>query len=79
MAEPSDKTNTRKVSIVNGHNGYDHHAFETARNRKISAAEHAEVGPVRKKSILHNSHLTENQHVIGKQSACFFVKCGFDV
>lgn len=47
-----DNHTTRKVSI-----GYDNHGFDAPRNRKISAiSDHAEIGPVRKKSILHNSH-----------------------
>ncbi|XP_030752420.1 sodium/hydrogen exchanger 9B2 isoform X2 [Sitophilus oryzae] len=55
----SDSTpSARKVSIVE--RGYENHAFESpARSRKVSAAsEHAEVGPVRKKSILHYHHVT---------------------
>lgn len=58
---------SRKVSIVSGQNGYDNHAFETARNRKISAAsEHADMGPVRKKSILHNAQPPDYGFPAGK-------------
>lgn len=47
--------------------GYDNHAFESpARSRKTSGqtADHAEIGPVRKKSILH--HALENNIRTGK-------------
>ncbi|CAG9771290.1 unnamed protein product [Ceutorhynchus assimilis] len=50
--------NTRKVSIIDHHfheRGHDNHAFESpARSRKVSSSDHADIGPVRKKSILHN-------------------------
>ncbi|XP_015835932.1 sodium/hydrogen exchanger 9B2 isoform X2 [Tribolium castaneum] len=51
----------RKVSIIEGLHGHDNLAFESPRSRKVSAnSEHAEIGPVRKKSILHNAHPVEN-------------------
>ncbi|XP_076270844.1 na[+]/H[+] hydrogen antiporter 1 [Rhynchophorus ferrugineus] len=48
---------SRKVSIKD--RGYENHAFESpARSRKVStASEHVEVGPVRKKSILHHQQI----------------------
>ncbi|XP_066138687.1 sodium/hydrogen exchanger 9B2-like isoform X1 [Euwallacea fornicatus] len=55
--QPESNHQVRRVSIVdNLHDrGYDNHAFDSpARNRKPSGqTDHAEVGPVRKKSILH--------------------------
>lgn len=59
-----DNHTTRKVSST----GYDNHAFDTPRNRKISAiSDHAEIGPVRKKSILHHSQPTDyNNHMPSK-------------
>lgn len=55
----------RRVSIVEGH-GHDNPAFDSPRSRKVSAAsEHAEIGPVRKKSILHNAHAGENNSLGG--------------
>ncbi|KAF5286799.1 hypothetical protein FQR65_LT02217 [Abscondita terminalis] len=43
----------RKVSSDCGH---DNPAYESPRSRKVSTtSDHAEIGPVRKKSILHNS------------------------
>lgn len=69
----ADGPNSRRVSIVNGQNGYDNIAFETARNRKISAAsEHVEVGPVRKKSILHNAHAPDYGFPAGKEPQKIF-------
>lgn len=62
-ATPSSVSPSRKVSINVVHetpqsqHGYDNPAFEQSRSRKVSqTSEHAEIGPVRKKSILHNSH-----------------------
>ncbi|XP_050307245.1 sodium/hydrogen exchanger 9B2-like [Anthonomus grandis grandis] len=53
-----ENNHTRKVSIIENHfhdKGRDNHAFDSpAKTRKISAqSELAEIGPVRKKSILH--------------------------
>lgn len=54
-------TPSRKVSIITDLNAYDNPSFEQPRSRKVSSnSEHAEVGPVRKKSILHNSQFSEN-------------------
>uniref|UniRef100_A0AAR5QJN9 Cation/H+ exchanger transmembrane domain-containing protein n=3 Tax=Dendroctonus ponderosae TaxID=77166 RepID=A0AAR5QJN9_DENPD len=55
--EPNHNNN-RKVSILDHYihdRGYENHAFESpTRSRKVSTqSEHAEIGPVRKKSILH--------------------------
>lgn len=49
---------SRKISIIDGFHGHDNLAFESPnRSRKVSAnSDHAEFGPVRKKSILHNAH-----------------------
>jgi hypothetical protein len=56
----------RRVSIVEGLHGHDNLAFESPRSRKVSAnSDHAEFGPVRKKSILHNSHNAENLSLSG--------------
>lgn len=59
----------RRVSIITdpiGENrlGHDNLAFEQNPRRKISSqSEHSEVGPVRRKSILHNSgHDNESVH-----------------
>lgn len=56
-SQPSGHDIHRRVSIVEGH---DNPAFDSPRSRKVSAAsEHAEMGPVRKKSILHHSHAAD--------------------
>lgn len=60
--QPSSVSPSRKVSInVNeSYHGHDNPAFES-RSRKVSAAsDHAEIGPVRKKSILHNAQAYTN-------------------
>lgn len=57
--EPSFNQLRSHNSDTNLH-GIDNPAFEP-RNRKISS-EHVEVGPVRKKSILHNIHANDNRH-----------------
>lgn len=45
----------RKTSVKNLQ-GYDNPSYESTRSRKLSStSSHSEVGPVRKKSILHNS------------------------
>lgn len=55
--QPSGHDGHRRVSIADGPHGHDNPAFDSPRSRKVSAAsEHAEMGPVRKKSILHNAH-----------------------
>lgn len=47
----------RRVSIVEGIHGHDNPAFDSPRSRKVSAtSDYAEIGPVRKKSILHHAH-----------------------
>lgn len=58
---PVATTPVRKVSIVeradSPSGGYDNPAFESPRSRKVSSnSEHTEMGPVRKKSILHNAN-----------------------
>ncbi|XP_060518292.1 sodium/hydrogen exchanger 9B1 isoform X2 [Cylas formicarius] len=55
----TEEKKKKKVSIVEHHihdKGHENHAFESpARSRKVSAtSEYAEIGPVRKKSILHH-------------------------
>ncbi|XP_065162835.1 sodium/hydrogen exchanger 9B2 isoform X3 [Atheta coriaria] len=72
--QPTTQPNSRKVSIIthndqmnNGRHdgGHDNMAFESPRSRKVSSnSEHAEIGPVRKKSILHNAHAFENSQPI---------------
>ncbi|XP_017786127.1 PREDICTED: mitochondrial sodium/hydrogen exchanger 9B2 isoform X2 [Nicrophorus vespilloides] len=64
--QPATQPNSRKVSIVTHDgstlHGHDNLGFESPRSRKVSSAsEHAEMGPVRKKSILHNAHAFESQ------------------
>ncbi|KRT86794.1 Na/H antiporter [Oryctes borbonicus] len=45
----------RKISLKNPLHGFDNPTFDSPRSRKIStASSHEEVGPVRKKSCLHN-------------------------
>lgn len=64
-----DPPKQRKVSIITdpiaeNRLGHDNLAYEQNPRRKISqASEHSEVGPVRRKSILHNSgHDNESVH-----------------
>ncbi|KAJ8915606.1 hypothetical protein NQ315_003390 [Exocentrus adspersus] len=71
-AEPQNHV-YRKVSIVEGPHGphdrgYDNLAFESpARSRKVSAnSDHAEMGPVRKKSILHKAGDFEYGSISGR-------------
>lgn len=46
---------TRKISSISDH-GHDNPTFESPRSRKVSStSDHAGIGPVRKKSILHNA------------------------
>lgn len=64
--EPS--YNSRRVSIVDSLHGHDNLGFESPRSRKTSAnSDHAQIGPVRKKSILHHSaqHAFENSSLGG--------------
>lgn len=62
----------RRVSIADGPHGHDNPAFESPRSRKVSAAsEHAEIGPVRKKSILHHAHGAENTTSGGGKTVFF--------
>ncbi|KAJ8928452.1 hypothetical protein NQ314_018994 [Rhamnusium bicolor] len=61
---------SRKVSIADGLLGHDNLAFESPRSRKVSAnSEHAEMGPVRKKSILHKSSDFENTSISGRSDS----------
>lgn len=60
----------RRVSIASDPVavGHDNLAFEPNPRRKISqASDHSEVGPVRRKSILHNSPL-DNESLHSHQS-----------
>lgn len=62
----------RRVSIAENHglHGHDNPAFDSPRSRKVSAAsDHAEMGPVRKKSILHHAHASENISLPGGKSS----------
>lgn len=75
--QPSPNGHTevyRRVSIVEGLHGHDNPAFDSPRSRKVSAtSEHAETGPVRKKSILHNAHAAENISLSGGElQLCFW-------
>lgn len=66
---PVESHGSRRVSIANGQNGYDNHAYDTTRNRTIStSSEHAEIGPVRKKSILHHTQISDNPAASGKRN-----------
>ncbi|XP_044268567.1 sodium/hydrogen exchanger 9B2 isoform X2 [Tribolium madens] len=57
---------SRRVSIIESLHGHDNLGFESPRSRKVSGnSEHAEIGPVRKKSILHNAHPVENLSLSG--------------
>lgn len=45
---------SRKFGVIENIHGYDNLIFDTSKSRKISTAStHIEVGPVRKKSVLH--------------------------
>lgn len=56
----------RKISSISDH-GHDNPAFDSPRSRKVSAtSDHAGIGPVRKKSILHNAQASEANHHDGK-------------
>ncbi|KAJ3654391.1 hypothetical protein Zmor_013581 [Zophobas morio] len=62
--------NSRRVSIVESIHGHDNYGFESPRSRKVSAnSDHAEIGPVRKKSILHNAHPVENVTLSGNSDS----------
>lgn len=47
--------------------GYDNYGFESPR-RRVSMQEHVEVGPVRKKSILHNA---QNSQTNTNENSCY--------
>lgn len=65
-SQPGGHDVHRRVSIADGPHGHDNPAFDSPRSRKVSAAsDHAEMGPVRKKSILHHSHGAENNSIGG--------------
>lgn len=50
-----EPTRSRKVSNNSGNQGYDNIGYESP-SRKISqVSEHTDIGPVRKKSILHKN------------------------
>lgn len=71
VSHPDSRHNGRKVSIVDGPHlhdrGHDNPAFESPRSRKVSAnSDHVEIGPVRKKSILHKSNDFENTSLSGR-------------
>ncbi|XP_019875363.2 sodium/hydrogen exchanger 9B2 isoform X2 [Aethina tumida] len=60
-----DSPHHRKVSIVESVHGHDNPAFESPRSRKVSStSDHAEMGPVRKKSILHNANVNHDSNSI---------------
>lgn len=70
----TDHPTGRKVSIVDGPHchdrGHDNPAFESPRSRKVSAnSDHAEIGPVRKKSILHKTSDFENNSISGRSDS----------
>lgn len=45
---------SRKFGVMEGFHGHDNPIFDTAKSRKISTAStHIEIGPVRKKSVMH--------------------------
>lgn len=63
---PTPATERRKVSIVTepSHHAYDNPSFESPRSRKVSGtSEYVEIGPVRKKSILHNAHAVAQENI----------------
>ncbi|KAJ8958964.1 hypothetical protein NQ318_019735, partial [Aromia moschata] len=64
---------SRKVSLVetpNGLHGHDNPAFESPRSRKVSGtSDHTEMGPVRKKSILHKTSDIENHSISGRSDS----------
>lgn len=55
-AHPSPLNRSRKVSIVDGAHGHDNPAFESPSRKISSCSDHANIGPVRKKSMLHKQH-----------------------
>lgn len=60
----------RKISNVL--HGYDNLSFDSPRSRKISTtSSHEEVGPVRKKSSLHNSNYVTDTLNNGKFQVIF--------
>lgn len=63
MLQPTSKsTNTSRKVSINSDKGLDNPGFEPNPRRKISAnSEHSEIGPVRRKSILINSHVHPQQ------------------
>lgn len=63
MLQPTSRsTNTSRKVSINSDKGLDNPAFEHNPRRKISAnSDHSEVGAVRRKSILINSH-NHQQH-----------------
>lgn len=76
--QPTGQEPHRRVSIATepAIHGHDNPAFESPRSRKVSAAsDHAEMGPVRKKSILHNAHATDINPPGGKFKLDYYVNC----
>lgn len=72
-SNPTPTSSSRKVSIITDQ-GHDNPLFES-RSRKVSAnSEHADIGPVRKKSILHNAQnnkeVVSGLEVEGKNIVC---------
>lgn len=60
----------RKISVKNSLHGFDNPTFDSPRSRKISTtSSHEEVGPVRKKSCLHNANYV-TEAILDETSRC---------
>ncbi|XP_018326683.1 sodium/hydrogen exchanger 9B2 isoform X2 [Agrilus planipennis] len=72
--EMSTSINKQPTSLESGRQwnhtsqGHDNPVFDTPRSRKVSAtSDHSDMGPVRKKSILHNNSSTDLGRHIGDE------------
>ncbi|KAG5868114.1 hypothetical protein JTB14_002906 [Gonioctena quinquepunctata] len=68
---------SRKVSIVDGPHGHENPCFEPPSRKISSTSDHAEIGPVRKKSILHKTTDIESNSSHGKNESEKYVNGDF--
>ncbi|VEN37222.1 unnamed protein product [Callosobruchus maculatus] len=65
---------SRRVSIADGHGGHDNLGFDPP-SRKISVnSDHVDVGPVRKKSILHKAGDVDSCSLHGRPGQYFYIQ-----
>ncbi|KAJ8958961.1 hypothetical protein NQ318_019732 [Aromia moschata] len=59
-----ERPKTRKMGVMEGLYGHENHAFEGQSRKPSTVSNHTDIGPVRKKSILHRNEIEHGLPIV---------------